>query len=78
MLICICRQHKGCILQSQGRKRNLVHIKNFIQSFMQLDLSSKYDAFVCYFRANQQPLAFNNRMGNKKNIIPQHGAAILV
>lgn len=66
MLICICRQHKGCIVQSQGRKRNLVHIKNFIQSFMQLDLSSKYDAFVCYFRANQQHLAFNNQMRNKK------------
>lgn len=33
---------------------------------MQLDLSSKYDAFVCYFRANQQHLAFNNQMRNKK------------
>lgn len=56
MLICICRQHGGCIVQSQGRKRNLVHIKNFIQSFMQFSLSSRCDAFVCYFRANQQQL----------------------
>lgn len=43
-----------------------MHIKNFIQSFMQLDLSSKCDAFVCYFGANQKQLAFNNRMRNKK------------
>lgn len=44
---------------------------------MQLDLSSKYDAFVCYFRANQQHLAFNNQMRNKKKIILQHGAVML-
>lgn len=61
MLICICRQHKGCIVQSQGRKRNLVCIKNFMQPFMRLDLSSKCDAFVCSFRAEQPQLALTIR-----------------
>lgn len=76
MLICICRQHRGCIVESQGRKRNLVHIKNFMQSFMQLDLSSKCDAFVCYFGANQQHLALTIRWGIKSHHCTVQGVYI--